>query len=100
VNDKSRKLSKLDSANCLPLILVGVFSPAVRNQWCSCEISSGQTPMASAVARAYMGVWGKSPQRGAGAAPWWGLRGRSPLKQKLFLYRLVLFFAISEAHLS
>jgi len=27
-------------------------------QWCSCEISSGHTPRASAIARGYMGVWG------------------------------------------
>ena len=43
-------------------------------QWCSCEISSGHTLMASVVARAYMGVWGQSPQRGAGAEPWWGFK--------------------------
>ena len=31
VNDQRQRLDKLDSANCLPLILVKVFSPAVRN---------------------------------------------------------------------
>src|SRR6218665_4180377 len=82
-----------------PILKLPASSPILLKQWCSCEISSGHTPMASAVARAYTGVWGKSPQRGPGAAPWWGLRGRSPLKQKLFLYRLSLFFSISEAHL-
>jgi len=39
-------------------------------------------------ARAYTGVWGRSPQRGPGVqgqSPWWGVRGRSaPLKLKAF----------------
>jgi len=41
--------------------------------------------MASAGARAYMGVWGRCPQRGPGAEPLVrGLGGRSPLKLKAF----------------
>ena len=30
--------------------------------------------------QAAAGVWGRSPQRGPGAAPRWGARGRSPRK--------------------
>ena len=42
--------------------------------------------MARAGARAYKGVWGRSPQRGPGAEPpGQGVRGQRPLKLKSFL---------------
>ena len=41
--------------------------------------------MASAGARAYMGVCGRCPQRGPGQSPWWGGQGgEAPLKLKAF----------------
>ena len=41
--------------------------------------------MASAGARAYMGVWGRSPQRGPGAKPLVrGSGGEAPLKLNAF----------------
>jgi len=49
------------------------------------KVSKSVWAMASAVARAYNGVWGQSPQRGPrGQSPRWGARGRSPLKLKPF----------------
>jgi hypothetical protein len=49
--------------------------------------------MASAGARAYMGVWGRSPQRGPGAEPLVrGSGGRSPPEAESYLLmsRLIL----------
>ena len=44
--------------------------------------------MASAGTRAYMGVWGRCPQRGPGAEPLVrGSGGEAPLKLKAFYYR-------------
>jgi hypothetical protein len=52
--------------------------------------------MASAGARAYMGVWGPCPQWGPGAKPL--VRGLRPLKLKLFsLLQLEFFIKISAS---
>jgi len=42
--------------------------------------------MANAVARAYNGGLGRSPQRGPGADPRLGVQGASPLKLKHFWF--------------
>ena len=46
------------------------------NQWCSGKYLFGGTH-GQRGARAYNGVWGQSPQRGPGAEPLAGVRGRS-----------------------
>ena len=60
----------------------------------SCKKKNGNTKnMASAGARAYMGVWGRCPQRGPGAEP----LVRGPLKLKAFYCRRE---QICHSHLS
>ena len=54
-------------------------------QWCSCEISSGHTPMASAVARAYKkGMEAKLPAGSRGRTLVGGSEGEAPWSKSCF----------------
>ena len=48
----------------------------------------------------YGGMGAKPPAWPRGRALGWGPGGKALLKQKLFLYTLSLFLAVSDAHLS
>ena len=54
--------------------------------------------MASAVARAYLGVWGLSPQWGPGARPLVrGSGGEAPLKLTTFLHSRYIFLVSGDS---